>query len=179
MSDPFIAQITLFAGNFAPRAWAFCDGQLLPINSNTALFSLIGTIYGGDGRTTFALPDLRGRAAMHAGRGPGLTQRNLGSSGGQESVVLTAGQLPPHSHTLNATNAPGDKGGPAGKMLAAGHGDETIYHDTPHQRTSEQWRAIRSRFLVEAVSHITTCNLSWPSITSLRYKVFTPLGTKR
>jgi microcystin-dependent protein len=84
-ADPFIAEISMFAGNFAPRGWAFCDGQLLPIAQNSALFSLVGTIYGGDGRTTFALPDLRGRVPMHPGSGPGLTPRRLGDKGGSET----------------------------------------------------------------------------------------------
>ncbi|MEP3654447.1 MAG: tail fiber protein [Litorimonas sp.] len=147
MSDPFIAQITLFAGNFAPRNWAFCDGQLLAISSNTALFSLIGTIYGGDGRTTFALPDLRGRAPIGPRTGPGLSTYREGQRGGQESVTLLPSQMPVHSHTLNATNAPGDKGGPQGKMLAAGHGDETIYHDTP---PSANIRAMASNSIANA-----------------------------
>ncbi len=82
MSDPFIGEITMFAGNFAPRGWAFCDGQILPISQNTALFSLLGTTYGGDGRTTFNLPDLRGRVPIHAGSRPGLSDRRLGAQGG-------------------------------------------------------------------------------------------------
>ena len=106
MANPFLGQITLFAGNFAPRAWAFCDGQLLPINSNSALFSILGTTYGGDGRTSFALPDLRGRAPIHAGRGPGLSDYRLGQRGGVEQTVLTQLQLPQHSHIMGATTAP-------------------------------------------------------------------------
>lgn len=106
MSEPFIAEIRIFAGTFAPRGWAFCNGQLLPISQNTALFSLIGTTYGGDGRTTTALPDLEGRAPMHPGRGPGLTDRSLGQQGGVESVTLTESQMPNHSHTLSAANSP-------------------------------------------------------------------------
>ena len=98
MNNPFIGQVTLFAGNFPPRAFAFCEGQLLPISSNTALFSILGTIYGGDGRTTFALPDLRGRCAVHAGRGPGLSTYVLGDSQGIETVNLNSLQLPSHSH---------------------------------------------------------------------------------
>lgn len=100
MSEPFIAEIRIFAGNFAPRSWAFCDGQLLPIANNTALFSLIGTTYGGDGRTTTALPNLQGRAPMHPGRGPGLTSRRLGQRVGVETVTLNESQIPSHSHTL-------------------------------------------------------------------------------
>lgn len=99
MSEPFIAEIRIFAGNFAPRSWAFCDGQLLPISENTALFSLIGTTYGGDGRTTTALPNLQGRAPMHPGRGPGLTARRLGEKVGTETVTLTEAQIPSHSHS--------------------------------------------------------------------------------
>jgi len=106
MSEPFIAEIRIFAGNFAPRGWAFCNGQLLPIAQNTALFSLIGTTYGGDGRTTTALPDLQGRAPMHAGNGPGLTDRRLGERGGVEDVALTTAQMPPHRHVLRANTGP-------------------------------------------------------------------------
>jgi microcystin-dependent protein len=101
MAEPFIAQITMFGGNFAPRGWAFCDGQLLDISQHTALFSLLGTTYGGDGRTTFALPDLRGRAPIHEGSGPGLPSYTLGRKGGVEQHVLQPGlnlTAEPHSH---------------------------------------------------------------------------------
>lgn len=98
--DPFIGQIIMFGGNFAPRAWAFCDGQLLPIASNSALFSILGTTYGGDGRTTFGLPDLRGRVAVHPGNGPGLSPYQLGQKGGQENVTLIVNQIPSHHHTV-------------------------------------------------------------------------------
>jgi len=111
MSEPFIAEIRIFAGNFAPRSWAFCDGQLLPISQNTALFSLIGTTYGGDGRSTTALPNLQGRAPMHPGRGPGLTSRRLGETIGTNDVTLSQAQLPSHNHALTSfdnatTNTP-------------------------------------------------------------------------
>ncbi len=106
MSEPFIAEIRIFAGNFAPRGWAFCDGQLLPIAQNTALFSLIGTTYGGDGRTTTALPNLSGRVPMHPGRGPGLSSRRLGERGGVETVTLTEAQMPAHSHAVHGLNNP-------------------------------------------------------------------------
>jgi microcystin-dependent protein len=102
MSEPYIGEIKMFAGNFAPRGWALCDGQLLPIAQNEALFSILGTTYGGDGRTTFGLPDLRGRAPVHAGSGPGLTPRNLGQKFGAEQTTLTVPQLPPHAHGLSA-----------------------------------------------------------------------------
>jgi microcystin-dependent protein len=118
MSEPFIGQITIFAGNFAPRGWAFCHGQLLPIAQNTALFSLLGTIYGGDGRTTFALPDLRGRAPIHFGQGPGLSNYNLGELGGVESVTLLAAQMPVHTHTLVGANVPANNTAPGGQLMA-------------------------------------------------------------
>jgi len=100
--EPFIAQIMAFGGNFAPRFWADCNGQLLPISSNTALFSLIGTIYGGDGRTTFALPDLRGRVPMHYGNGPGLSPRTQGQKIGFENITLSVANLPAHGHNILA-----------------------------------------------------------------------------
>jgi microcystin-dependent protein len=106
MSEPFVGEIRMFAGNFAPRGWAFCDGQLLATSQNDALFSLLGTIYGGDGVTTFGLPDLRGRIPVHAGHGPGLSERRLGSKGGAESVTLTVNQLPSHTHPLQVSSAP-------------------------------------------------------------------------
>lgn len=106
MSEPFIAEVRIFAGNFAPRGWAFCNGQLLPVSQNTALFSLIGTTYGGDGRSTTALPNMQGRAPMHPGRGPGLTSRRLGQKGGVEMVTLTEAQMPNHSHGVYADSFP-------------------------------------------------------------------------
>ncbi len=119
MSEPFLAEIRIFAGNFAPRGWALCDGQLLPINNYQALYSLLGTTYGGDGRTTFALPDLRGRLVVHAGDGAGLTPRKLGAKGGAETVTLTAAELPAHSHTVQCVSAVGNKTLPAGHLPAA------------------------------------------------------------
>ena len=105
MSDPFIGEIRMFGGNFAPLGWALCHGQLVTISDNDALFSLIGTTYGGDGRTTFGLPDLRGRLPMHQGTGPGLSPRSIGQSFGEERVTLTAAQMPAHAHPLAATGA--------------------------------------------------------------------------
>lgn len=122
MSDAYIAQILIFAGNFAPRAWAFCEGQTMPIASNTALFSLVGTTYGGDGRTTLGVPDMRGRAAIHAGRGPGLSERRLGAKGGSETNMLTVNQLASHNHQTTTTVAVngnnGDVSGPVSAFLS-------------------------------------------------------------
>jgi len=117
-SDPFIGQISMFAGNFAPRGWAFCDGQLLPISQNTALFSLLGTTYGGDGRTTFGLPDLRGRVPMHAGSGPGLSNRPQGQKLGVETNTITTNQMPSHSHAVNAVSEDGNQSVPSGNLPA-------------------------------------------------------------
>ena len=119
MSDPFIAEIRIFEGNFAPRSWAFCNGQLLPIAQNTALFALIGTVYGGDGRTTTALPNLQSRAPMHPGNGPGLTSRRLGERSGVVTVTLTEAQMPQHTHQLMAKNEPGDFPSPASDRTLA------------------------------------------------------------
>ena len=102
--DPFIGQITIFGGNFAPRGWAFCQGQLLPISQNTALFSILGTTYGGDGRTTFALPDLRGRVPFQPGNGPGLSDYRLGEKGGSERHTLTNLEMPSHNHLASSTS---------------------------------------------------------------------------
>jgi microcystin-dependent protein len=120
MSEPFIAEIRIFAGNFAPRGWAFCNGQLLPIAQNTALFSLIGTIYGGDGRTTTALPNLQGRAPMGPRSGPGLTTRTLGQHGGATTVTLTEAQMPSHNHPAptEASAETADSGDPRNRYLA-------------------------------------------------------------
>lgn len=130
MGDQFLGEIRMFIGNFAPLGWALCDGQLLAITSNTALFSLIGTTYGGDGRTTFALPDLRGRFPMHPGMGPGLSPRSLGQRGGQESVTLTEMQMPAHTHTANASSADADQVSPTGNVWAAEPaGSTALYHN--------------------------------------------------
>jgi microcystin-dependent protein len=118
MAEPFVGEIRMFAGNFAPRGWALCDGQLLAVSQNDALFSLLGTIYGGDGRTTFGLPDLRGRIPVHEGSGPGLTPRSLGQRGGSETVTLSESQLASHGHRLRAVGARGTSGDPQGRLLA-------------------------------------------------------------
>jgi len=102
MSEPFLGEIRIFAGNFAPRNWALCNGQLLSISQNTALFSLLGTQYGGDGRVTFALPNLQGMAPMHAGQGPGLSDHTQGEVGGTQTITLLTNQVPQHTHPYNA-----------------------------------------------------------------------------
>jgi len=120
--DAFIGEIRMFGGNFAPRGWALCNGQLLPISQYSALFSLLGTTYGGDGRTNFALPDLRGRVPIHAGQGPGLSSRQLGQRGGVETVTLTTQQMPAHTHTANVVQAADSSVGTSdkpGNMLPA------------------------------------------------------------
>lgn len=106
MSSPFVAEIRIFPFSFAPKGWAFCDGQLLPLSQNTALFSLLGTTYGGDGKSTFALPDMQGNAPMHPGQGPGLSLHDLGETGGSETVSLLESEIPAHSHTIMAAANP-------------------------------------------------------------------------
>ena len=116
MSEPYAGEIRMFAGNFAPRGWAFCDGQLLGISQNDALFSLFGTFYGGDGRTNFGLPDLRGRIPIDAGQGPGLNLKRLGQKGGAENVTLTTNQIPAHTHTLRAATGGTPAASPVGNL---------------------------------------------------------------
>lgn len=108
MADPFVAEIRIFPFNFAPRGWAWCDGQLLPLSQNTALFSLLGTTYGGDGKSNFALPNMQGNAPMHPGQGPGLSLHDLGETGGSPTVTLLASEMPAHPHTLRAATDPAD-----------------------------------------------------------------------
>ena len=130
MSEVFIGQIKLFAGNFAPRDFAFCDGSILPISQYTALFSLLGTTYGGDGRSTFGLPNLDGRAPIHAGRGPGLTPRRIGERGGADTITLSSQQLPNHSHTWRVVGATSTAQAPGGNALA-----NTAYTRSGRSRT--------------------------------------------
>jgi microcystin-dependent protein len=106
MASPFVAEIRIFPFNFPPKGWAWCDGQLMAISQNTALFSLLGTTYGGDGKSTFALPDLQGSVPMHPGTGPGLTERFLGEMAGVETVALLESEIPVHTHTVGAQNVP-------------------------------------------------------------------------
>lgn len=131
MSEPFVGEIRMFAGNFAPRGWAFCDGQLLAVSQNDALFSLLGTIYGGDGRTTFGIPDVRGRLPIHAGHGPGLSERRLGSKGGAENVTLTVNQLPSHSHPLHASTAAATGNNPENAFIGESPSIDLFSESTP------------------------------------------------
>ena len=118
MTDPFLAEIRIFAGNFAPTGWALCNGQLMSISQNTALFSLLGTTYGGDGRVTFGLPNLQGSTPMQQGQGPGLSQRYLGEIGGEQYVTLLQSEMAQHTHTALAVDAGGDKTDPTGNTWA-------------------------------------------------------------
>ncbi len=132
MSEPFLAEIKIIGFNFAPRGWAFCDGQILPINQNQSLYSLLGTTYGGDGRTTFALPDLRGRAPIHEGTRAGGQSHTLGSRAGQESVVLDNGETG-HTHTVGCQSADGNQKGPAGHVSAKDpSGMVSVYSNAPN-----------------------------------------------
>jgi microcystin-dependent protein len=122
MADPFVAEVRIFPFNFAPKGWAWCDGQLLPLSQNTALFSLLGTMYGGDGKSTFALPNLEGSAVVHAGQGPGLSLYDEGQVGGSETVTLLESEIPAHSHAVSASIQDGTSQTPVGEKLATGVG---------------------------------------------------------
>jgi microcystin-dependent protein len=126
MADPFVAEIRIFPFFFAPKGWAFCDGQLLPISQNTALFSLLGTTYGGDGKSTFALPDMQGNVAVHTGGaqpGPGLSFYDLGQTGGSETVSLLESEIPAHTHTMMAATTAANSKSPAGNVLSRASGN--------------------------------------------------------
>jgi len=129
MADPFVAEIRIFPFNFAPRGWAWCDGQLLPLSQNTALFSLLGTTYGGDGKSNFALPDLQGRAPMHPGQGPGLSLHDLGEEGGSETVSLLDSEIPSHTHSVQGkgTPPPSNAGIPDPTVILARSSGGTAY----------------------------------------------------
>jgi microcystin-dependent protein len=118
VADPFVAEIRIYPFNFPPSGWAFCDGQLLPLSQNTALFSLLGTTYGGNGLSNFALPDLQGRVPVHPGQGPGLSLYDLGQEGGVSTVTLLESEIPAHSHQLRGSVLLGDSPTPAGNSLA-------------------------------------------------------------
>jgi len=131
MSDPFIGEIRMFGGNFAPAGWMFCDGQLLPISENDALFTLIGTTYGGDGQETFALPNLQSRVPMHAGTGPDGITYDLGEQAGVEQVTLTVQQIPTHTHPILASNTTAGTQTPGGNVAAQGVGQIYSSADSP------------------------------------------------
>ena len=128
MSDPFLGEIRVFGFDFPPRGWANCAGQLLPISQNTALFSILGTSFGGDGRTTFALPNLQGTVPVHVGAGPGLTPRALGESGGTPEVTLSVAEMPAHSHAANCNSGLGTSYGPANNVWALDAGGRANMH---------------------------------------------------
>lgn len=128
--DPFVAEIRILPCNFAPVGWAMCNGQLMPISQNTALFSLLGTTYGGDGKSTFALPNLQGTTPMHPGQGPGLSLRVLGETGGEETVTLLDSEMPSHNHSMKVVINPGAGSTPAGKALARSVGGSVYHTDT-------------------------------------------------
>lgn len=141
MSSPFVAEIRIFAGNFAPRGWAFCFGQLLPLSQNTALFSLLGTMYGGNGKSNFALPDLQGRAPMMWGQGPGLSLHSIGETGGSETVTLLESEIPAHSHALRASAEPGEELAPA-PSYAIGKTSEGAMFTGTAPNTMMGWQAL-------------------------------------
>lgn len=122
MADPFVAEIRIFPFNFAPQGWAWCDGQLMPLSQNTALFSLLGTTYGGNGKSNFGLPDLQGRAPMHPGQGPGLSLHDLGEIGGSETVTLLESEIPAHSHGMSVSSQLGLENQVNGQLFAMGDG---------------------------------------------------------
>jgi microcystin-dependent protein len=130
VADPFVAEIRIFPFNFAPKGWAFCDGQVLPLSQNTALFSLLGTTYGGNGKSTFALPNLQGSAPMHPGQGPGLSLHDLGESGGVAAVTLLESEMPAHSHAVNGSTGPANLQGPAADRVL-GRANTNVYLDNP------------------------------------------------
>lgn len=125
MAEQFVAEIRMFAGNFAPTGWALCNGQLLPISQNTALFALLGTTYGGDGKSTFALPNLQGAAPLQQGQGQGLSLYDLGQIGGEQTVTLLQSEMPLHSHAAHANSANGDTNVPTGNVWAKAHVSKT------------------------------------------------------
>jgi microcystin-dependent protein len=128
--DPFVAEIRIFPFNFAPKGWAFCDGQILPLSQNTALFSLLGTTYGGDGKSNFALPNMQGNAPMHPGQGPGLSLHDLGETGGSETVSLLESEIPSHAHTLRASIDDGDLTIPTPARVLAKSTGQNLYTPT-------------------------------------------------
>jgi microcystin-dependent protein len=140
--DPFVAEIRIFPFNFAPKGWAFCDGQLLPLSQNTALFSLLGTTYGGDGKSNFALPDLQGRTPMQPGQGNGLSLRDLGETGGEETVTLLDSEMPAHNHTLNGVNILSTTTTPTATSVLSKSFNGNAYADTSGGLTAMAFQAL-------------------------------------
>src|SRR6184192_840441 len=139
MAQPYVGEIRMFAGNFAPAGWMFCDGTSLPISENETLFQLIGTTYGGDGQTTFALPDLRGRVPVHQGTDPNTSSNYvIGEAGGVETVTLTTQQIPAHTHALTATTAAGTQPNPGGNLLANSQGPQPYIQENPDGNLNAQ-----------------------------------------
>src|SRR5215467_13366025 len=135
--DPFVAEIRIFPFNFAPKGWAFCDGQILPLSQNTALFSLLGTTYGGDGKSNFALPNMQGNVPMHPGQGPGLSLHDLGETGGSDTVTLLQSEIPSHSHSVNCDASGGGltAPAPANTWGSADRGRPPLYAAAPYTPT--------------------------------------------
>jgi microcystin-dependent protein len=137
MADPFVAEIRIFPFNFPPTGWAFCNGQVMPISQNTALFALLGTTYGGDGKSTFALPGMQGNAPMHPGQGQGLSLHDLGEIGGSETVTLLESEIPVHTHTFNAANFPGDIQAPTVNVSLARSSGGNAYQTTTNANLTQ------------------------------------------
>jgi microcystin-dependent protein len=158
--DAFYGEIRLFAGNFAPAGWAFCDGSILQIAQNTALFSLLGNTYGGDGIRTFALPDLRGKVPIGQGQGVGLSNRRMGSQGGAESVSLSIQNLPAHSHSVMGANISADGKNPKGTAMAQTNGDNKLYqtNDTDNLCSLNQYAVTASQGAGEAHNNMMPFN---------------------
>lgn len=129
--DPFVAEIRIFPFNFPPKGWAFCDGQILPLSQNTALFSLLGTTYGGDGKSNFALPNMQGNVPMHPGQGPGLSLHDLGETGGSDTVSLLESEIPSHSHNVMCLAAPANRTNPGGNSFTKASGATPFKAGTP------------------------------------------------
>ena len=166
MADPFVAEIRIFPFNFAPKGWAWCNGQLLPLSQNTALFSLLGTTYGGDGKSNFALPDLEGRAPMHPGQGPGLSLHDLGETGGSETVTLLESEIPAHSHPdvrLIAAR-PREPTGGRRNRAAFRYGRRHQSLQSGGGRSARLWRPRRLR-RPGVTSLTTTCSRTLPFIS--------------
>ena len=142
MADPFVAEIRIFPFNFPPTGWAFCNGQLLPISQNTALFALLGTVYGGDGKSTFGLPNLQGSAPLHPGQGQGLSLRDLGQIGGAEYITLLTSEMPVHSHFVVAAAEAGEQNDPAGRALGVPIGNNMYNNQGSQPSTAMSFSAI-------------------------------------